>query len=151
MRLYLEPSILVKLFKREPDSEKMINVMAAIDERRDWFGCTSRWSPLEVARALKKDGKPRELVELNLKELRRHEISFIDVTRTVLSDAERLLILHDLYASDALHVATFALATRSRQLDAMLTDDLHIQRLNGIVRVLNLNETSAKLFDLSSN
>jgi len=151
LRLYLEPSVLVKLFKREPDSEKMINVMAAIDERRDWFGCTSRWSPLEVARALKKDGKPRELIELNLKELKRHEISFIDVTRTVLSDAERLLMLHDLYASDALHVATFTLAARSRQLDAMLTDDLHIQRLGGIVKALNLNETSAKLSDLSSD
>ena len=149
MRLYLEPSVLVKLFKRESDSEKMISVMAAIDERRDWFGCTSIWSFLEVARALKKDGKPRELIELNLKELRRHKISFVDVTRAALSDAERLLTLHDLYASDALHVATFTLAARSRQLNAMLTDDLHIQRLGGIVKVLNLNETFTKLSDPS--
>lgn len=144
MRLYLEPSVLVKLFKREPDSEKMINVIGAVNEHRDWFGCTSRWSLLEVARALKKDGKPKELIELNLKELRRHKISLIDVTRTILSDAEKMLVLHNLYASDALHVATFKLATRSRHLDAILADDRHIQSLDGIVKVLNLNEIYIK-------
>jgi predicted nucleic acid-binding protein len=144
LRLYLEPSVLVKLFKREPDSEKMINVVGAVDERRDWFGCTSRWSLLEVARALKKDGKPKELIELNLKELRRHRISFIDVTRTVLSDAERILASHNLYASDALHAATFTSAAHTRRLNAMLTDDRHIQRLDGIVRVANLSEITIK-------
>jgi predicted nucleic acid-binding protein len=118
LRLYIEPSVIVKLFKREPGSDKMIEVMGAIDERRDWVGCTSRWSLLEVARALKKDGKPRELIELNLKELKRHRMSFIDVTRTILSDAENMLASRNLYASDALHVATFALAARSRRLDA---------------------------------
>jgi hypothetical protein len=80
LRLYLEPSVLVKLFRKEPDSGKMIDVVGAIDERPDWFGCTSRWSLLEVARALKKDGRPQELIQLNLSELRRHRISFIDMT-----------------------------------------------------------------------
>lgn len=61
--------MLVKLFKKEPDSTRMVDLLGAIDERRDWYGCTSRWSLLEVARALKKDGKPRELIELDLKEL----------------------------------------------------------------------------------
>ena len=150
MRLYLEPSVLVKLFKREPDSEKIINVMGVIDERRDWFGCASRWSLLEVARALKKDGKPRELIELNLRELKRHEISFIDVTRAIFSDAERIVASRDLYASDALHVATFTSATRSRRLDAMLIDDQHMQRLEGIVKVVSLKETCIKPADSPS-
>jgi len=44
----------------------MIDVVGAIDERPDWCGCTSRWSLLEVARALKKDGRPKELIQLNL-------------------------------------------------------------------------------------
>lgn len=151
MRLYLEPSALVKLFKREPDSEKMIDIVAAINERRDWFGCTSRWSTLEVARALRKDGKPRELVELDLKELKRQRVSFMDVTRAILSDAEKLLTLHDLYASDALHVATFTAARRRLQLDGMLTDDRHMHRLDGIVEVLKLSDVSAKLPKLPSN
>ncbi|MEM2922689.1 MAG: type II toxin-antitoxin system VapC family toxin [Candidatus Bathyarchaeia archaeon] len=139
MRLYLEPSVLVKLFKREPGSEKMISI---IDVRRDWFGCTSRWSLLEIARALKKDGKTRELVELDLKELRRHKLSFIDVTRAIISEAESIRASHNLYASDALHVATFESGIRSRRLDAMLTDDLHIQRLEGIAKVVSLKEIS---------
>lgn len=142
MRLYLEPSVLVKLFKKEPDSEKMINIVSAMDERRDWFGSTSRWSLLEIARALRKDGKPKELIELDLKELRRHDISFVDVTKTILSDAERILTSHALYASDALHVATFASIAHRRQLDALLTDDRHIRRLKGIARILNLNDVS---------
>ena len=142
MRLYLEPSVLIKLFKKELDSEKMINVIGAIDERRDWFGCTSRWSLLEVARALKKDGKPKELIELNLKELRRHKILLIDVTRTILLDAERIVTLHNLYASDALHVATFSSSVHGKRLNAILTDDQHIRRLNGLIDVLNLSEIS---------
>ncbi len=142
MRLYLEPSVLVKLFKKELDSEKMISVIGAIDERRDWFGCTSRWSLLEVARALKKDGKPKELIELNLKELRRHKILLVDVTRTILSDAERIVTLHNLYASDALHMATFSSTTSDKRLNAILTDDQHIRRLNGLIDVLNLSEIS---------
>ncbi len=142
MRLYLEPSVLVKLFKKELDSEKMISVIGAIDERRDWFGCTSRWSLLEVARALKKDGKPKELIELNLKELRRHKILLMDVTRTILSDAERIVTLHNLYASDALHMATYSSTTSDKRLNAILTDDQHIRRLNGLIDVLNLSEIS---------
>jgi len=48
----------------------MIHLLEAIDERQDWFRCTSRWSILEVARALKNDGKPKELIQLNLSELK---------------------------------------------------------------------------------
>jgi len=142
LRLYLEPSVLVKLFKKEPNTEKMIDVVGAIDERRDWFGCTSRWTLLEVARALKKDGKPKELIELNLKELRRHKISFIDPKKMILSDAEQMLTSYNLYASDAVHVSTFRLADRDRRLDAMLTDDRHLRRFHGILKALTLDQIS---------
>ena len=140
MRLYLEPSVLVKLFKTEPDSGEMADVVGAIDERRDWFGCTSRWSLLEVARALKKDGKPNALVDLNMKELRRHKIFLIDVTRAILSGSERLIASHDIYASDALHVATFTSVATTRRLDCMLSDDRHFKRLGKIVKVLTLSQ-----------
>jgi predicted nucleic acid-binding protein len=149
LRLYLEPSVLVKLFKKEPDSGRMIGVAGALDSRRDWFGCTSRWSLLEVARALKKDRKPKELIELNLRELRRHKISFVDVTKAILSDCESILALHDLYASDALHVATYSSVRPARRLDAMLSDDAHFRRLGGIVKVLTLNEIPLEAMDES--
>ena len=142
MRLYLEPSLLVKLFKKEPDSNRMTELQGTIDERRDWFACTSRWSLLEVARALRKDGKPKELIELDLRELMRHKISLIEVTRKILSDSEIVVASHDTYASDALHVATYSNVARAKRLDAMLTDDKHFKRLGEIVKVLTLDEMS---------
>lgn len=120
----------------------MLDLVAAIDSRREWFGCTSRWSTLEVARALKKDGKPRDLIELNLRELRRHRISLIDVTDRILSQSESILASRDIYASDALHAATFHDVTRKRPLDAMLSDDRHFQRIGDIVKVLTMRELS---------
>jgi predicted nucleic acid-binding protein len=140
LRLYLEPSVLVKLFKKEPDSTRMVDLLGTIDEQRDWFACTSRWSLLEVARALKKDGKPKELVELNLRELKRHRISFIAVTEKILSDSENLIASHGIYASDAVHVATYSSVARVKRLDAILSDDRHLKRLGQIVNVLTLSE-----------
>ena len=140
MRLYLEPSVLVKLFKREQDSGKMVDLISVVDEDRRWFACTSRWSLLEVARALKKDGKPRELIELNLKELMRHRIAYLDVTRSVISHAQNILASRNIYASDALHAASYVGATQRQRLEAMLSDDRHFRRLGDMVKLLTLNE-----------
>ena len=140
MRLYLEPSVLVKLFKREQDSAKMLDVIAAVDTEAQWFACTSAWSTLEVARALKKDGKPRELIDLNLSELRRHKVTFVDVNPLILKKSENIIASRNIYASDALHAATFNWISRKRPLDAMLSDDRHFERLKGLVKILRLDE-----------
>ena len=139
----MEPSVLVKLFKREQDSGKMIDLIAAVDEEKQWFACTSRWSLLEVARALRKDGKPKELIELNLKELMRHKITFLDVTRSVISQAQSILISRNIYASDAIHAASYLGATQHRHLEAMLSDDKHFRRLADIVKIQTLNDVKA--------
>ena len=136
----MEPTVLVKLFKREHDSERMLEIMEAIDTRAQWFSCTSVWSALEVARALKKDGKPKELIELNLKELRRHKISYLDITRAILRRSERIIAARGIYASDALHAATFQSVAKRRSLDGMLSDDSHYERLKSMVKVLALNQ-----------
>ena len=135
--------MLVKLFKKEPDSARMVDLFGIIDEQRDWFACTSRWSLLEVARALRKDGKPKELIELNLKELKRHRISLLEVTRKILSDSETVIASHGIYASDALHVATYSSVARAKRLDAMLSDDRHFKRLGAIVNVVTPSEVSS--------
>ena len=140
MRLYLEPTVLVKLFKREDDSEKLLGIVEAIDTKKPWFGCTSVWSALEAARALRKDGKPKELIELDLKELRRHKIYFINITKPILKGSERIIAERSIYASDALHAATFQSVSRRKSLDGMLSDDRHFDRLKGMVKVLTLNE-----------
>jgi predicted nucleic acid-binding protein len=139
LRLYLEPSVLVKLFKREEHSTKMIDLIATVDDEKEWFACTSRWSLLEITRALRKDGKPKEMVELDLKELKRHRITFLDVTRRIIAASEKLIASSDLYASDALHAATYASARKPRRLEAILSDDRHFRRLSS-VKVLTLAE-----------
>jgi len=140
LRLYLEPTVLVKLFKREHDSDKMLDIMEAIDTRTQWFGCTSAWSRLEVARALRKDGKPKELIELNLKELHRHKITYLDITQAILRRSEQIIAARSLYASDALHAATYQSVSRRKSLDGMLSDDKHYERLKGTVKVLTIDE-----------
>jgi hypothetical protein len=97
-------------------------------------------SPLEVASALKKDAKPKELIELDLRELRRHKISFVDNTQAILRSAERTIAAMSIYASDALHAATFQPVSRRKPLDGMLSDDRDYDRLNGIIKILTLKD-----------
>jgi len=127
MRLYLEPSVLVKLFKTEIGSNEIIKTIVAIDEKEDWAGYTSRWSTLEVARTLKKDGKPRELILVDLQELKRHKLSLVPVTNRIIDDAEKLAMSYNIYASDALHVATFEFLKKREKLERFLCDDVHFQ------------------------
>jgi predicted nucleic acid-binding protein len=140
----LEPSILVKLFKNEADSDKVIEIVSRVDEERDsWSACTSSWSFLEVARALKKDGKPAELIQLDLREMRNHKITYRPINREILSNAERILTEHNIYASDAVHAATYQKIQRSsKKLDGFLTDDKHFLRLREIVNPKRIRDIS---------
>lgn len=140
MKLYLEPSVLVKMFKREEGSDKVLEVISSIDSRPEWVGRTSRWSFLEVARALRKDGKPKELIELNLKALKSHKIKVEELTMRILHNAESIVASYDIYASDALHVATFQVLERKGQLDYFLTDDRHYERLKNILPVARISD-----------
>ncbi len=135
MRLYLEPSVLVKLFKKETDSDKMIEIISKIDEagRAGHSAYTSEWSFLEVARALKKDGKPKEVIELDLKELRSHKIESCAVTDEILAHAERIIAENNVYASDSVHAATCRNLSKVSKIDAFVTDDRHFLRLQGMV------------------
>ncbi len=140
MRIYMEPSALVKLFKSEVGSDKMVSIVSKVDQSRDWKAYTSMWSALEIARALRKDGKPRPVIELDLKELRSHKIGFHPVDRKILAQAERLVSSNDIYASDAIHVATFTALDSRFELDGLLTDDRHMRRLGDIVKLIGIND-----------
>ncbi len=111
----------------------MIEVISRADENGAWSAYTSSWSFLEVARALKKDGKPKELIELNLRELRGHRLNLKVVSREILAEAERIIAAHNVYASDSVHAATYRVLQRSLKLDGFLTDDRHFLRLKGLV------------------
>lgn len=140
MRLYLEPSVLVKLFKVEAGSDSVVEIVGAIDDGRDWAGVTSQWSTLEVARALRKDGKPKELVLLDVRELRRHRISFAEVEASILKAAEDIIASYEVYASDALHAATFKALEGPERLDAFLCDDRHSRRLGALMKAVTPDE-----------
>lgn len=140
MRVYLEPSVIVKLFKQEADSDKMIEVISKADEDPSWSTYTSGWSILEVARALKKDGKQKEIIELDLRELRSHKIKYKPVTKEVLAEAEKILTDRNIYASDSVHAATYRRLAQKSKMDAFLTDDRHFLRLRGLVRAKGLRD-----------
>lgn len=144
MRLYLEPSILVKIFKHEEGSEKVADIISFIDSRSDWAGYTSRWSYLEVARALRKDGKPKELIELNIKEMKSHKIGLEDLSRRILHDAVGLIATYNIYASDALHAATFMSLQSRRAAEYFLSDDKHYARLRRILPVMTLKDVKGE-------
>ncbi len=142
MRLYLEPSVIVKLFKREDGSDKMIEIISRTDKDGTWSAYTSSWSFLEVARALKKDGKPKELIELNLREMRSHRVEYRPMSREILADAERIVAEHNVYASDSVHAATYRNLERASKFDGFLTDDKHFVRLRELVNPRTIREIS---------
>src|SRR5260370_16784371 len=107
MRLYLEPSILVKLFKAESGSDEIIRLITLLDKEPKWYAASSRWSFLEVARALRKDHKTKEIIELDLRELRSHKIAFLPVSDRIISEAENLIASTNTFASDPVHVSTY--------------------------------------------
>jgi len=74
--------------------------------------------------------------------LRRHKISIVDITQRILMRSESIIASRSVYASDALHAATFEAVSKRRPLDDMLSNDKHFERPKGIVTVMNLNEIS---------
>jgi hypothetical protein len=75
--------------------------------------------------------------------LRKLHVQIPESLRKILSESEIAIASHDIYASDALHVATYSSVARLKRLDAMLSDDRHFERLGEIVNVLILSEASS--------
>jgi hypothetical protein len=67
----------------------MIRLVSTLDRNPKWYGTSSRWSFLEVAMALRKDHKTKEIIELDLRELRSHKISFVPVSDKICTEAEK--------------------------------------------------------------
>ena len=118
----------------------MIRAIGRIDRDRRWSAYSSKWSYLEVARALKKDGKTPEVIALDLQELRSHNITFQSVTDELIINAEKLVGTSSLYAADSLHVSTFLSLNKTYTLDGFVCDDMHYERLKPYVPVIKLNQ-----------
>ncbi|MFQ5815541.1 MAG: type II toxin-antitoxin system VapC family toxin, partial [Candidatus Hydrothermarchaeaceae archaeon] len=121
---------------QEEDSEIMDEVIHKID-KGEWRGFSSKWSFLEIARALKKDEKPKEIITVDLEDLRSHKINFLSLSDDLIPKAEELVKESNQYAADAFHIASFKSIKKA---DAFLCDDKHFNRLRGVVPVKRLSE-----------
>ena len=131
---------MVKLFKAEPGSDETIRLISTLDKDPKWYAASSRWSFLEVARALKKDRKTKEVIELDLRELRSHKISFLPVSDRIISDAENVVASTNTFAADAVHVCTYRDAVQRSRLDGFLCDDIHYERFKLQVPVKTIKD-----------
>ncbi len=118
----------------------MIQLVSVLDKNPKWYGVSSRWSFLEVARALRKDGKTKEIVELDLKELRSHRITFVPVSERVISEAEEVEASTDMFAADAVHICTYREIAQRSRLDGFLCEDVHYNRFKGQVPVRTIRD-----------
>ena len=134
MRLYLDSSVLVKLYKQEKDSDLMDKMIQRVD-KGEWHAFSSKWAFLEITRALKKDKKPKEIITLDIEDLKLHRINFISLRDELIPIAERLVKETNLYAADAFHLATFEWINKDEKIDAFLCDDRHFERLKAFVPV----------------
>lgn len=126
---------MVKLFKAENGSEEIIRLIALLDKESKWYAASSRWSLLEVARALRKDHKTKEIIELDLRELRSHKIAFLPVSEKIISEAESVIASTNTFAADAVHVCTYKDIAQHSHLDGFLCDDIHYGRFKPQVPV----------------
>ncbi len=75
------------------------------------------------------------MVELDLRELRSHRITFVAVSDKILSEAQKIIGSTGFYAADAVHISTYRnLAQRSR-LEGFLCEDVHYERFKEQVPV----------------
>ena len=93
MRLYLDSSVIVKLYKQEKDSDLMDKIIQRVD-KGEWRAFSSKWTLLEITRALKKDKKPKEIITLDIEDLKLHRIKFISLRDELIAIAEKLLSLN---------------------------------------------------------
>ena len=95
-----------------------------------------------MARALRKDHKTKEIIELDLRELRSHEIAFLPVSDRIISEAENATASTNTFAADAVHVCTYKEIAQHSRLDGFLCDDIHYERFKPQAPVKTIAGTS---------
>lgn len=93
-----------------------------------------------MARALRKDRKTKEIIELDLRELHTHRISFVPVSDKICSDAEKVIASTDTFAADAVHVCTYWDMAQRAKLDGFLCDDTHYEKFKGQVPIKTIRD-----------
>lgn len=93
-----------------------------------------------MARALKKDRKTKEIIELDLRELHTHKISFVPVSDRICSEAEKVIASTNTFAADAVHVCTYWETAQRSKLDGFLCDDTRYEKFKGRVPIKTIRD-----------
>ncbi|MDF1539999.1 MAG: type II toxin-antitoxin system VapC family toxin [Candidatus Thorarchaeota archaeon] len=159
--LYLEASALWNMFYGESGS----NVVEYCIEQPAITCSSSIWSHLEMHRAVRKRINQKEITQEEGENLRlfidthldelvaRKQLLEFEVTKDHIREARQLIDSYNLYASDALHLAT----TLSARCSGILVDDYHFTRLREIVgkemdlAIIHTSMTTKQLQEIVAN
>lgn len=138
IKLYLESSALWNLYYEETGA-KLIEY--CLDNTQ--IGCiTSIWSQLEIERGIKKRENLQELTPEEAKQLQlfietdsnqlvsKKKLELCPILPDYLSVAKRYIRNYNLFASDALHLASATI----QSCEAILVDDYHFKRLDKTIQ-----------------
>ncbi len=135
MSVYLEASALWAMYYGEPGGDRVVWVLDSFSS------LTLEWTLLELGRAVSKRLNEGEIVEAEAEELEmfilsdfrrlvgEKKMSLVRVSWPLIREAYMLIRPFNLYASDAVHMATAIL----KKVRVMLVDDFHFKRLSGKV------------------
>ncbi|MBD3408003.1 MAG: PIN domain-containing protein [Candidatus Lokiarchaeota archaeon] len=152
-RIYLEASALWNLFYGEP-GENLVEYLLLHNE---YLCLTSIWSQLEIHRGIQKRINQSEItseegtnlriyIDTHLQQLTtRRRLEQVPVVEEHVELAKSLIVECNLYASDALHVAT----ALNNACETIFVDDYHMERLHDrIAPRLRIMRTSAEIEDI---
>ncbi|HUU79322.1 MAG TPA: type II toxin-antitoxin system VapC family toxin [candidate division Zixibacteria bacterium] len=136
---YLESSALWNLYYEEEGSELVEYCL-----NNSQFKCKSSiWSQMEIIRGIKKRENQEEIssdeaeklelfIETDLKNLEnKKKITMEEITNEEILLAKRFIRRYNLYASDALHLAT----TITKNCQVIIVDDYHFKRLDNTIMI----------------
>ena len=134
IKLYLESSALWNLYYEEIGAELVEHCL----ENPQLTCISSIWSQLEIERGIKKRENQKEItseeavnlrvfIETDYKRLTsKKQLEIIPIAEDYIFTARKLVHEHNLFASDALHLASAVL----QGCTGILVDDYHFKRLN---------------------
>jgi predicted nucleic acid-binding protein len=139
IKLYLESSALWNLYYEETGAELVEHCL----DNPQLTCISSIWSQLEMERGIKKRENQKEITSEETENLRvfietdgkrlvsKKQLETIPIVEEYILTAKRLIHEHNLFASDALHLASAIL----QGCKGILVDDYHFKRLNKKIEI----------------
>ncbi len=155
IKLYLESSALWNLYYEETGAELVEYCL----ENSQLTCISSIWSQLEIERGIKKRENQKEITAEEAENLRvfietdgkrlasKKQLEIVPIVEDYIFTARRFIQEHNLFASDALHLASAVL----QGCKGILVDDYHFKRLNKMIETregIGIYPTTLAISDL---